>query len=235
MDEKTAQAARAADAAELQEVEAACRNRCAMYGLLARLYRVEVDAELLEQLKATPFPTDTGSELMDKGYGLMNDYLAGAWGGTLTDLAVDYVRSFLGHGTDGESAAYLYESAYLSEKHLLMQDARDEVLAVYRSECVDKAEGWTVGEDHLAAELEFMQVLSERCAAAAAQGDTEVLAHNVQVQRAFLADHLMHWVPDFVRLVQRFSKTDFYRGLATLTEGFLALDAEVLNELDDAA
>jgi TorA maturation chaperone TorD len=42
-------------------------------------------------------------------------------------------------------------------------------------------------------------------------------------------------VPDFARLVQRFSKTDFYRGLATLTEGFLALDAEVLDELDDAA
>ena len=52
-----------------------------------------------------------------------------AWDNSVTDLAVDYVRTFIGHGVDAFSAAYPFESVYTSEKRLLMQEgARDEVL-----------------------------------------------------------------------------------------------------------
>jgi TorA maturation chaperone TorD len=223
------------DSATAGELAVLCGQRAGTYTLLARLFARELDGDALAGLRASRFPAQTGTEKVDEGFRLVATYLSRSGAAAEHELACDFARCFMGQGNTATTAAYPYESVYTSPGRLLMQDARDEVLAVYRSECVDKAEGWTVGEDHLAAELEFMQVLSERCAAAAAQGDTEVLAHNVQVQRAFLADHLMRWVPDFVRLVQRFSKTDFYRGLATLTEGFLALDAEVLDELDDAA
>jgi TorA maturation chaperone TorD len=62
------------------------------------------------------------------------------------------VRAFIGHGNNAYSAAYPYESVYTSEKRLMMQDARDEVLAIYRSCHLDKAASWKENEDHIAVE-----------------------------------------------------------------------------------
>ena len=49
----------------------------------------------------------------------------------------------------------------------MMQEARDEVLAVYRSEGLDKLPSWKESEDHIALELEFMAVLGDRIVTAA--------------------------------------------------------------------
>ena len=79
------------------------------------------------------FPASTGNKNVDEGYRLMAKFMSNVWENSLTDLAVDYVRTFIGHGVDAFSAAYPFESVYTSEKRLLMQEARDEVLAIYRS------------------------------------------------------------------------------------------------------
>lgn len=69
------------------------------------------------------------------------------------------------------SAAYPFESVHTSPKRLMMQEARDEVLAVYRSEGLDKLPSWKESEDHIALELEFMAVLGDRIVAAAEASD----------------------------------------------------------------
>ena len=83
---------------------------------------------------------------------------------------MDYTRVFIGHGVDAYSAAYTYESEYTSETRLLMRDARAEVLAIYRSAGLDKKNSWKEGEDHVALELEFEQVLANRTAEALRKG-----------------------------------------------------------------
>ena len=113
------------------------RGRMATYQFLSRLFRVEVDQELYDTLVSMRFPTNTGNALVDEGYRMICGYLSQADGTVLTELAVDYVRAFIGSGNDGFSAAYPYESVYTSPKRLMMQDARDEVLVLYR------AFGWT--------------------------------------------------------------------------------------------
>ena len=47
----------------------------------------------------------------------------------------------------------------------------------------------------------------------------------------FIDVHLAGWVPLFTAEVDKFAKTDFYRGLAFLTEGFLETDRELLEDL----
>lgn len=211
-----------------EELAAAHAGRAQMYGLLARLFRVEVDPLFLDQLRAMKFPAATGNDLMDAGYRELAAYLDGADGATLTELAVDYVRAFIGHGIDGHSAAYPFESVYTSEKRLMMQGARDEVLAIYRSEGIDKRPDWRDGEDHIALELEFMRVMALR-AATAWEADDEGGAQRLEeVQRAFVADHLLKWVPTMMRDMRLFARTGLYLGLADLTEGFLQEDAEFL-------
>ena len=137
-----------------EDLAALCESRSETYSFLARLFREEVDEALLAQLNDTDYPVSSGNGLMDEGYYQIAKYLSNAWVDPLMKLSVDYTRAFLGSGIDTYSAAYPFESVYTSEKRLLMSDARDEVLAIYRSCGLEKSESWTVGEDLVAVELE---------------------------------------------------------------------------------
>lgn len=207
-------------------------QRADTYGLISRLYRVEVDQELLDELKGMRFPASTGNKNADQGYRLMATFLSNLWENSLTDLAVDYVRSFIGHvRADAYSAAYPFESVYTSEKRLLMQEARDEVLAIYRSMGLDKQSTWKEGEDHIAVELEFMQILCKRTVDALRDGRDDDAFNLLTTQKNFLEDHLVAWTPMMTADLKRFAQTDLYRGLAYLTDGFLETDHEFLQEV----
>ncbi len=223
--------AQAADEATLSDLIKLNEQRAATYGLLSRLYRVEVDEEFLQELRGMRFPASTGNKNVDEGYRLMAKFMSNVWENSLTDLAVDYVRTFIGHGVDAFSAAYPFESVYTSEKRLLMQEARDEVLAIYRSAGLDKQDSWKEGEDHIALELEFEQILAKRTADALAAGDEDEAVALLTTQRNFLEDHLAAWAPMMTSDMKRFAKTDLYQGLAFLTDGFLETDRAFLKDV----
>lgn len=206
-------------------------QRAATYGLLSRLYAKEVDEALLTELHGTLWPVSSGNDDTDAGNRLIASALSGLWENTLTELAADYMRVFFGHGYSGHAAAYPFESVYSSEKRLLMQSARDEVLALYRAAGLSKQDSWKEGEDHIALELEYMQILSERTARALRAGKDDEAALWVRSQYHFFDDHLFAWAPLLTAEMKKFAKTDFYRGLAFLTEGFLDTDREVLEDL----
>lgn len=219
----------------LDEFAEVNERRARSYSLLARLYAKEVDAELLDRLHATRFPVSTGNADADEGMRLMAGYLSNVWGGTLQELAVDYVHCFIGSGMDAFSAAYPYESVYTSPKRLMMQEARDEVLAIYRSQGLDKSEAWKESEDHVAAECEFMATLAGRTAQACREGDEDKAFGLLAVQRNFMADHLYAWTGMMTSDMRGYARTDFYKGLAAYTDGFLASDLDLLeNVLGDA-
>lgn len=209
------------------------RGRMSTYQFLSRLFRVEVDQELYDTLVGMRFPANTGNRLVDEGYRMICDYLSKADATVLTELAVDYVRAFIGSGNDGFSAAYPFESVYTSPKRLMMQDARDEVLVLYRAAGIDKQESWKEGEDHIALELEFEQILIERSIAALEAGDEEACRSLLLSQRNFLEDHLLAWYPMMAADLEKFPQTDFYKGLGRLTNGFLHNDLEFLDEVLD--
>ncbi len=212
-------------------IAGACDQRARTYAMLARLFRCEVDQELLDELKQTLFPARTGCDEADRGYYAIARYLSNTWENTLNELASDYVRTFVGHGNDAKSAAYPFESVYTSEKHLMMQDSRDEVRAIYLSCGMDKADSWREGEDHIALELEFMGTLAARTASALRAGDVDSAANLLQTQQSFLADHLAPWVPAMCEAMKHFAKTEFYQGLANLCEGLLRTDDQALSEM----
>ena len=221
------------EVAEGRELVDFMTRRARTYGLLARIFRVEVDGKFLEELRHLRFPTSTGNENVDYGYRTMYNYLKGTWEDTLLDLARDYARTFIGHGNNGRSAAYPFESVHTSEKRLLMQDARDEVLAIYRANLLKKGEEWNDCEDHIALELEFMQVMSERTAKALKEGKEDEAVEMLKTQRAFVGQHLANWVPMFVSDIKYFSQTDLYIGAGELLLGFVQTEVEALDDLLD--
>ena len=54
-------------------------QRMATYHLLARLFRTEIDEELLEELKAMRFPVSTGNAKVDEGLSQDSSYLSNTW------------------------------------------------------------------------------------------------------------------------------------------------------------
>jgi TorA maturation chaperone TorD len=87
-------------------------------------------------------------------------------------------------------------------------------------------------EDHVGLELEFMGWLCDLYVRCLREGDARGAALALQAQRDFLDDHLLQWVERFCEGVVRSAWTDFFRGTATLTKGFLMGDRRLLRDLE---
>ncbi len=201
------------------------QGRADTYRLLARLYRHELSEEDLDILHDMMFPADSANADIDTGYRLIATYLSNLWCESAEELQIDYARCFVGHGEDTYGAAFPFESVYTSPKRLLMQDARDKVLATYRACGLDKSDDWREGEDHIALELEFMAFMAQRCSEALAEGRDDKAGELLETQLKFLEGHLLVWTPMLTADMRKFAKSELYLGLSYLTDGFLADDA----------
>ena len=182
--------------------------------------------------RVTPFFWSFSERLRpNSGSSPLAPYLGGAWADPLIDLAVDYVRTFIGHGTNSYGAAHPFESVYTSEKRLKMQEARDEIVEVYRESGFAVDASWEDPEDHIALELEYMQMMARRARQALEAGEDERALELLDEQRTFLLRHLLSWTPFLANDMERIAQTDLYQGLALLTRGLLAQDREFLNSV----
>ena len=112
-----------------------------------------------------------------------------------------------------------------------MQGARDEILALYRSAGLDKQASWKEGEDHIALELEYMQVLITRTVDALRADEGEEAYRLVKCQLNFMEDHLGAWAPLLTAQMRGFCKTKFYEGLSYMTDGFLEVDTALMEDM----
>lgn len=213
-------------------LEFVLEERTSAYALLARLYREEIRDDLSELTKIS-FPDDTANEKANAGAALMNSYLRKVDAASETELSVDFARLFVLREQHTRNAAYPFESVYTSQTHIVMDDARDDVLSVYRANKFQKKADCKLAEDHLALELEFEQILSARALDAFRRNDDERLASILAQQRSFLERHLLNWVGLFAEAMVGEARTDFYCGLAWFMVGFLELDHSFLESLAD--
>lgn len=204
-------------------------NRGSTYGFLARIYRAEVDQRLLDQMVKMDLAADIDEPEISEGYRMLKGFLGHLTESTVTDLAVEYATIFLGVRR-GDSACP-YESVYTSPLRLVMQEARDQVLKIYREEGLDRAKEFHEPEDHIAFELEFMAYLCQKTTEALKAGDKVGASGHLNKQKDFLERHLMPWVPTFCTDVQRIAELDFYKAVAKITIGYLGMEQDVISEL----
>ena len=205
---------------ETGEALANVEARAVTYSFLSGMFLREVSQDFLERLAAEP--PHLGGELEGFAVGLATADLSTV----RRDAAAEFAALLLGMSAD---PVHPYESVYTSPERLMMQDARDEVLVLYRAAGLAKQESWKEGEDHIALELEFEQILCERAIAALEEGDEDACRALLLSQRNFLEDHLLAWYPMMAADLQKFPRTDFYKGLGKLTDGFLRNDREFLD------
>ena len=216
---------------ETSEFAELITNRENLYSLLARLFRIEVDAPLLRQLGEMGFPTDCVEPELAEGYRMMAAWLRNHGSDPLTDLAVDYARIFLGAGVYEGAVASPYESVYTSTEGLIMQEARDQVLSAYRAKGLQCPEPLNIPEDHIALELEFLAHLCRETLQAC--GDRTRLSNLLREQKEFLEQHLGKWISAFCSDIEKCASTGFYRAVGKITLGFLNMDRKILNDLHE--
>lgn len=205
-----------------------------MYRMLAYLYRTEVDNAVFEYMKKIEFPED-GDRLIAEGFRQIKDFLNSPSLDHISDLAVDYARVFLGAGiVQADKAAYPYESVYTSEYKLVMQEARDDMFHALADNGLGLKKGYDIPEDHIFIQMEFMAHLADETAKAMSSEDGEKAMALLEGQKKFITDHLLNWVPEFCNDVRRFASSDFYKGVATITERFIRMDLSMVDDMLDA-
>ncbi|HIE58166.1 MAG TPA: hypothetical protein EYP88_08055, partial [Anaerolineales bacterium] len=78
--------------------------------------------------------------------------------------------------------------------------------------------------DHIVIELEFMYYLIFRELEALEQSDIERARRFLDIQDAFLRDHLGTWISKFAKNVEENAQTDFYKNLAIVSKQFVQSD-----------
>jgi TorA maturation chaperone TorD len=201
----------------MEQMKQDIENRIAIYALISRLMLVEVDEAFLNQIESDEdllsfFPNYknwekrkelSAAELIEQHYN------------------VDFTNLFLMHLVP-------YESFYTRDDQMIESGGDNPVLELYneldfRVE-LDKAR--VVSADHIGVELEFMYMLCVALKKALEADDKDGICELMQVQRAFLKEHLLDWTPLFLINAKRESRTPLYHDGAELTLEFLLSDFE---------
>lgn len=201
-----------------QEIE----NRSAIYALISRVMLIEVDTSFLEQLESDEdmlnfFPN---YKAWDKRASLSKEEMI------KEHLNVDFTNLFLMHLVP-------YESFYTRDDQMIESGGENPVIELYneldfRVE-LDKAR--VVSADHIGVELEFMYMLCIALQKALDANDKVGVCELLEVQRAFLKEHLLEWTPLFLINAKRESRTPLYHDGAELTLEFLLSDFEYVTQM----
>jgi TorA maturation chaperone TorD len=220
------------DKAEVLEI---LHGRAATYNFLSQVYRQEVFQSFLSDLVKELTSDAERDEAESEGHRTLRAFAEGIReidpANVKTELASEYAALFLNVSQRG---VFPYESVYTSPERLLMQRARDEVLAEYRKEGLSRIGEFKEPEDHIAIELEFMAYLCQKTADAVKAGDRAAAVEYLQKQKDFLEKHLLVWVPQFCKDLLESTKSDFYKGIAQITEEHLSLEGDTIAELTEA-
>ena len=207
--------------AEMAELATARAN---VYGLLTAVFQGEPSSSFLTRLKDPEILgvfEALGLSLGDDFQDLPNDRLR-------EELAIEFTRLFLGPG--GHISPH--ESI-----HLNMGSAKDADLWGQATVAVKRfmeGAGLAVGDvfsgmpDHISAELEFMRKLCEFEAAAWTREEEDTALNCQQVQKRFVEEHLIQWVPSFCDKVMDMARMPFFKEMAKATKGFVDYEQENL-------
>lgn len=226
---------------ELSEHQEISRGREVFYNFLSRSFEREIDKPFLEMItNLTPFLEDI-TEQSDNDSLITGGKIIGEFSTSISDLdssaeeelILELKRNFAYLFLIGKGAIPTCSSYYLSPNRLLKQEPYFHVLGTYKEIGFVKPEHFKEDEDHIAMELLFMAVLSNLINRTVESGEIIEASKYLKLQQEFVENHMLSWIPDVCdRLIEIADHREIYKGIAMLTSGFLAADAEYLTNAE---
>ena len=199
---------------------AVARQRSNIYGLLASVYRQEVNADLLHQVKDPQFL----GVLSDLGIQLTSDFLQKPEEELLEELAVEFAGLFLGPGGHISPHESVHHQRSDGQSGLLWGESTAEVKKFIESTGLTYNSEYSGLPDHISVELEFMQQLTLREEQAWGEEDEDGALDCLKFEKKFIEDHFIHWIPIFCEKVIMRAELAFYREMAVLTRNFIEFE-----------
>jgi len=213
---------------DCKELAENAKFRSNIYALLATVFCEEPSVALIRELRDPQLMgvfSDLGIDLGEAFYNSPETELMETLGLEFTDL-------FIGPG----SHISAHESIFAEMDHGMGGLWGITTVAVKKfieTTGLDYKPEFTGVPDHVSVELEFMQKLTEWEADKWNQNDRENAEYCLTVQRMFLQQHLLIWIPQFCDVVIAQAQRPFYRTLSELTKSYLEFEQQ--NITADAA
>ncbi len=202
------------------------KQRSNIYGLLALIYRAEINKELLKNIKDPGF-LDVLSEM---GAVLEDDFLDKSDEDLIEDLAVEYTKLFLGPGKHISPHESIHHERDDGDWGQFWGKSTVEIKKFIETAGLEYKDDFTGLPDHISVELEFMQRASAREAQAREEGNNEELLYCLKMEKKFIEEHLLKWVPVFCDKIISDAELSFYREIAKVTKHFMKFEEEEIIE-----
>lgn len=191
--------------------------RADFYAFLSRMFLEEPPRELADDIAHGRFPLPeilTSNEDFNEGIKILQKFMKKETNAArmYESMCSEYTRLFLGP----VPFMFPYESMYIDGS--IMGKSHLAVKKEYRLAGLSKVDGFHEPEDHLSMELQFMSYLCK-----------DQSKNILNLQKDFLNNHLLKWVPRFCDEIIEKSRSDFYKGIGRLVKGFLALEKDALD------
>ncbi len=209
----------------LKDKSNVARSRGNIYGFLKSVYHEEITIERLQRIKAPEFK-DVMSEL---GIKLGYDFYNRAEEELIEDLAVEYTRLFLGPGKHISPHESVYHKRDDGDWGKLWGADTVAAKKFIESGGLEYKSEYTGLPDHISVELEFMQEVTMREAQAWKEKDDDGALYCLKMEKKFIDEHLVKWVPVFCDKVIETAQLSFYKAIARLTKDFISKEEKFLN------
>lgn len=196
-----------------------------VYAFIHRMFLEEPPHKLAFDLAEDVFPAPADLRSLDldiaEGVELLLDYIRRCEnvGEVEERLRNEFTRLFIGPGSPPVPP---YETMYIDNK--MGGPTLLELKKVYRNAGIEKEEGYSEPVDNIAFEMRFMAYLGEQ----ALHDDMHTY---LEMQKKFMDEHILKWVPDFCDDLCASEYSDFYKWIAKFTKGFILFDRSALDEL----
>ncbi len=203
------------------ELAESARFRSDIYGLLATVFRQEPNLDLIRELRGPPL----WGVFSDLGVDLGEVFFTTPETQLVDILGLEFTRLFI--GPDNHISAHESIFAEMDQGIGGLWGARTVAVKNFiETTGLDYNPEFNGVPDHVSVELEFMQKMSEWEARKWRQEDRENAEFCLKVQRMFLEQHLLSWLPQFCDVVVKQAELRFYAGVAELTRNFLEFEQQ---------
>jgi TorA maturation chaperone TorD len=207
-------------------------SRSEFYLTLAGFYYAPLNQEQIDSMASTELSDfAAGEDLLQEGFNDIARFLRKRNTGTRQMLAIDFTASFGGAEVWKGRSAVPVSSLFLSEHGLFYQGSRNDVFTTYKRQALKLKKGTDLPEDHLTFEFEFLSILSKRTIEALAKADGQTAIENLMLSKEFIQGHILSWFGQLSELANLLIKTRFYRGVLKITEGYMLVDLETIDDL----
>lgn len=177
------------------------------------------------------FPLEIDQNDFQRGLQKLRNWAKNCLNTKLKDILVqlhnDYSRLFVG---PGNLLAPPWESLYLTKEKLSFAFPALEVREFFRRHGLQSEHNNNKPDDHFGLEMEFISKLIQKERVCLEKENLADALELSKEQLLFLQEHVMKWSDSFTDLVFEHADTDYYKGLALLTKGYLTWDYGLLRD-----